>query len=95
MQFKTIRFRLENKCFFFFFFFLIDDSYNQAILGTPGTFGEHGGEVPPQGLNPGPRNGWLDGGLRLLRQTAGGGHQLQPGDTYSTGSNTPGDTPGN
>jgi len=94
MQFKTIRFRLENKCFFFVFFFLIDDSYNQVILGTPGTFGGHGGEVLPQGLNPGPRNGWLDGGPQLPRQTAGGGHQLQPGDTYSTGANTPGDTPG-
>jgi len=93
MQFKTIRLRLENK--FFFFFFLIDDSYNQAILGTPGTFGGHGGEVLLQGLNPEPRNGWLDGGPQLLRLTSGGGRQLQPGDTYSTGSNTPGDTPGN
>jgi hypothetical protein len=69
MQFKTIRFRLENKCFFFFFFFVIDDNYNQAILGTPGTSGGHGGVVPPQGLNPGPQSGWLDGGLQLLRQT--------------------------
>jgi len=81
--------------FLFLRFFLIDDNYNQAILGTPGTFGGHGGEVLPRGLNPGPRNGWLDGGPQLPRQTAGGGHQLQPGDTYSTGSNTPGDTPGN
>ena len=72
MQFKTIRFRLENKYFFFFFFFLIDDSYNQVILGTPGTFGGHGGEVPLRGLNPGPRNGWLNSGPQLLRLTSGG-----------------------
>ena len=95
MQFKTIRFRLENKFFSSSSFFLIDDSYNQAILGTLGTSGGHGGVVPSRGLNPGPRSGWLDGGLRLLRQTAGGGHQLQPGDTYSMGSNTQGDTPDN